>query len=136
VQRILPSLFLVLAVAAMAAACDGSKTPTSPTSRTSSDVVTVRISTSGTQSNLDADGYFLSWDFGTKRSVGVQDSVSVYGLNAGTHSVQLDGIADNCKVTSGNPVLIELGQGPGKPVSVSFSVSCVDIPACYYCWDY
>jgi hypothetical protein len=109
--------------------------PVAPIVPASTQAVSVRISTSGSPSDLDSDGYFLLWDGGSGRVVGVQDSVSFSGLRAGQHTILLQGLAGNCKVTGDNPVRIDVEAVPGS-IPISFSVSCTEKPTCTYCWDY
>src|SRR5256714_3232958 len=63
--------------------------------------LTVTTSTSG--SNLDADGYTLTLDGGTTRSIGVNGSVTFSGLSAGSHTVVLSGVAGNLPGSRGGP---------------------------------
>src|SRR5205823_3971217 len=82
--------------------------------------LTVSTSTSG--SNIDADGYTVTVDGGASRSIGTNGSVTFSGLSAGSHSVQLSGVASNCSVSGGTSRSVDVPAG--GTASTSFSVSC------------
>src|SRR2546423_2879315 len=63
--------------------------------------LTVTTSTSG--SNLDADGYTLTLDGGTTRSIGVNGSVTFSGLSAGGHNRAPPGVAGQRHGGRGGP---------------------------------
>src|SRR5437868_3313463 len=86
--------------------------------------LTVTTSTSG--SNLDADGYTLTLDGGTTRSIGVNGSVTCSGVSAGSHTVVLSGVAGNCAASGGPSRTVSVPAG--GTASTSFAVSCTAPP--------
>src|SRR5438552_1422144 len=79
------------------------------------------VTTNTTGSNLDPDGYTLTVDGGRSQAIGINSTVTIIGLSPGSHSVQLNGVAQNCTVTS-NPRTVSITAG--STTSMSFSVSC------------
>src|SRR5207248_744609 len=86
---------------------------------------TLTVSNSTTSSNLDADASTVAGSgpagtarnpFPTRRS---SDLIS--GLSPGNHSVQLNGIAQNCTVSS-NPRTVSITAG--STITTTFTVSC------------
>src|SRR5207248_9928879 len=82
--------------------------------------LTVSTNTSG--SNTDADGYTVTVDGNTSRSISANGSVTFSGLSAGSHSVQLSGVASNCSVSGGTSRRVDVPAG--GTASTTFSVSC------------
>src|SRR6266550_1393305 len=62
----------------------------------------LKVTTSTTGSNLDPDGYTVVVDGSRSQAIGINTSVTFSGLSPGNHSVQLNGLAQNCTVSS-NP---------------------------------
>ena len=79
--------------------------------------------TSGT--SPDPDGYTLSVDGAAGSPLGANEVVTIDEVSAGTHIVELSGVADNCSV----------GNGPSQTVTVvnsvdaavQFDVTCIPI---------
>lgn len=82
--------------------------------------VGITVTTVG--SLLDADGYLLVVDDGEPQPIGVNAGVTVEGLAPGSHSIQLDGVAANCRVESDNPVAVEVTDD--HAAAVAFAVTC------------
>ncbi len=80
------------------------------------------VSTNTTGSDLDADGYTVTVDGNTSKSIGINGSVTFSGLPAGDHSVQLSGVAANCSASGGNPRTVSVPAGGTG--STTFAVSC------------
>ena len=80
------------------------------------------VTTNTTGSNLDPDGYTLTVDGGQSRAIGINNTVTISGLSPGNHSVQLNGLAQNCSVSS-NPRTVSITAGSTTPTT--FTVSCV-----------
>jgi hypothetical protein len=133
-QRKFLTFAFFAAGSSLTTACERTDTPVSPVIPLSPEVVTIRIATQGT--NPDLDGYVLTWDGNLGKIVGLQDSVAVTGLSTGQHTVRLAGVAGNCKIAGDNPVRFDLSADSEAPISVSFSISCSEIPVCTACWDY
>src|SRR5205823_5050610 len=85
--------------------------------------LTVTTSTSG--SNQDSDGYTVTLDGGTSRSIGTHFRSTFSGVNAGSHTVTLSGVAGNCSVNGGDSKTVTVPAG--GTASASFSVSCAAI---------
>ncbi len=78
------------------------------------------VTTSTTGSNLDPDGYTVTVD-GNQKAIGINNSVTFSGLSPGNHSVQLNGLAQNCTVSS-NPRTVSITAG--STTKTTFSVGC------------
>src|SRR5206468_2958772 len=78
------------------------------------------VTTSTTGSNLDPDGYTVTVD-GNQKAIGINNSVTFSGLSPGNHSVQLNGLAQNCTVSS-NPRTVSITAG--TTATTTFTVSC------------
>src|SRR5205085_11956939 len=85
--------------------------------------LTVTTSTSG--SNQDPDGYTVTLDGGTSRSIGTNNSTTFSGLDAGSHTVTLSGVAGTCSVSGGDSRTATVPAGGSA--TASFSVSCAAI---------
>ena len=86
--------------------------------------LTVSASTSG--SSLDPDGYSVAVDGGTGQALAINGNVRFTNLSAGSHSVQLSGVAANCTVSGSNPRTISVPSG--GTATTMFTVSCVTPP--------
>jgi len=93
---------------------------TSPTPPAGTADLTVSTATTG--SNVDSDGYTVTVDGGSSRAIGIAGSVTFTGLAAGSHSVQLGGVAGNCTVDGPNPQTVSVPAG--GTAQASFAVSC------------
>jgi WD40 repeat protein len=87
----------------------------------------LRVSSSTSGVDLDPNGYIVAVDPGESRSIGLVDEVRLEGVLAGTRSVRLSGLADNCGVQGDNPVTAEV-PADGE-VAVAFVVRCWPPPA-------
>ncbi len=79
------------------------------------------VTTNTTGSNLDPDGYTLTVDGGQSKAIGINNTVTISGLSPGDHSVQLNGVAQNCTVTS-NPRTVSITAG--STTTTTFTVIC------------
>src|SRR5437763_9036947 len=79
------------------------------------------VTTNTTGSNLDPDGYTLTVDGGQSKAIGINNTVTINGLAPGDHSVQLNGVAQNCTVTS-NPRTVSITAG--STTTTTFTVIC------------
>src|SRR5437868_3253210 len=111
-------------IAGVVAATSFSVSCTAPPPPPTTGNLTVSTSTSG--SNVDADGYSVTIDGNTSRSIGANGSVTFSGLSAGNHSVALSGVASNCSVSGSNPRTVSVPAG--GTASTSFSISCAAPP--------
>src|SRR2546430_152559 len=81
----------------------------------------LKVTTSTTGSDLDPDGYTVVVDGSQSKAIGINSSVTFSGLSPGDHSVQLNGLAQNCTVSS-NPRTESITVG--NTTTTTFSVSC------------
>ena len=79
------------------------------------------VTTNTTGSNLDPDGYTVVVDGSQSQAIGINSSVTFSGLSPGNHSVQLNGLAQNCTVSS-NPRTVSITAG--TTATTTFTVSC------------
>jgi len=112
--RVIIACGLVLA----AAGC-GDSTPVGIAGPTTG-VLQVTVSTSG--ADLPANGYTVSVDSGPGQAVTVNGAVTISGLNTGTHSVTLYGVAQNCALSGVNTRAVDVIAGDTVPVA--FNVGC------------
>jgi hypothetical protein len=80
------------------------------------------VTTSTTGSNPPA-GYMFAIDGGTAQAIGINNSVTVSGLSAASHTVTLSGVPSNCTVTGGTSQTVTVPAG--GTATAAFSVSCV-----------
>lgn len=112
---------LVLALLLVAAGCDGSP----PTGE--SGIGSLRVSVSTTGEDLDLDGYVLRVDGVDSQSVSVAGAQVFSDLAAGSHLVELSGVAENCLASNGNSRSVTVVSGGTS--EVAFAVDCVAIPS-------
>jgi PKD domain-containing protein len=86
--------------------------------------LTVTVSTTG--GTPDPDGYTVTVDGAQTRGLGINESTTYAGIAAGSHSVQLNGLASNCTVSGSNPRSVNVPDGGTG--STTFTVSCPDPP--------
>jgi hypothetical protein len=82
--------------------------------------LTVTTSTGGSN---PPSGYSFAVDGGSAQAIGVNGSVTVPGLSAGSHTVTLSGVPSNCTVSGGSSQTVTVPAG--GTVTAAFSVSCV-----------
>lgn len=80
------------------------------------------VTTATTGSDLDPDGYAVAVDGGAAQAIGVNASVTVNDLAAGSHTVVLSGVASNC--TTGGGASQTVTVPAGGSTSASFAVTC------------
>src|SRR5205085_9233599 len=83
---------------------------------------TLTITTGTSGSELDPDGYTVTVDGSPGQPLGINASISIANLAAGTHSVELTGVAPNCSVTGDNPRTVTISAG--ATTATTFAVSC------------
>jgi Tol biopolymer transport system component len=81
----------------------------------------ILVTTATTGSNPD-NGYSVSVDGGTAQNIGANAPLTLNGITAGTHSVQLSGVAANCTVGGDNPITVTVTTG--QPATAAFSITC------------
>lgn len=82
----------------------------------------VEVKTATTGQEIDPDGYAVTLDGGGLRVIDVNGSVTIDGLAAENHDVQLTGLAANCTVAGNNPRTVTVPEG-GTALA-TFEVSC------------
>jgi len=83
---------------------------------------TIRTTTTTSGIDLDADGYAVDVDGGPRTPIPTNGTVSITPFKAGTHSVRLTGIADNCTVAESNPTVVSVALA--ETTTVAFTISC------------
>src|SRR5947199_39321 len=81
----------------------------------------LKVTTNTTGSDLDPDGYTVVVDGSQSKAIGINSNVTFSGLSPGDHSVQLNGIAQNCTVSS-NPRTVSITAG--STTTTTFTVIC------------
>jgi hypothetical protein len=99
--------------------CDNSTAPVTP----GAGEIVIAVSTIGSTSNVDPDGYTLSIDWERAQTVSINSLVKIGSLQWGRHSIQLEGLASNCSLTDTSPRYIDVLPNKLLP-AVSFVVSC------------
>src|SRR3954466_11013883 len=89
----------------------------------STDIVlpSLSITTATTGVELDADGYSVVVDATPARPIGPNATLTVDGLSAGPHTLDLTGLAPNC-IASDNPRTVEISAGAAP--AAAFAVTC------------
>ena len=84
------------------------------------------VTTVTTGDDIDADGYTVSVDAGATQAIDANGTLSVTGLDAGDHSVELGDVADNCTVAGDNPRTVAVTAG--GTATTQFDVACTGLP--------
>ncbi len=87
---------------------------------------TLEITTSTTGSDPDADGYALSLDGAASQPIGPNAMLTLSNIPGGAHSIDLLGIAANCRLSDPNPRRVSVTAG--GTTSVAFAVTCAPRP--------
>jgi len=82
----------------------------------------VKVMTTTTGDNPDADGYTVTLDGGDAKSIDPAGTVFYTALPATTYSMGLGGVAENCTVAGDNPQ--EANVTAGDTTTVTFAVEC------------
>jgi hypothetical protein len=82
----------------------------------------VRITTTSSGNPPDPDGYSVSVDGGPGQAILPGVSLIVPGLSVGAHTIELAGLAANCRVSGQNPRGVTVAQG--QTAEVSFTITC------------
>jgi Tol biopolymer transport system component len=73
--------------------------------------------------DVDSDGYGLVIDGGVEQPVGINETVTLEGLEGGTYELELTGIADNCATTDANPRSVTVVRG--VTTTAHFQITCM-----------
>ena len=109
--------WLCCALVLVSLACDDSTKPADPAT------LTLITATSGEPG--DPDGYVFSLDGNPASPIGPNASVSLAGLAAGEHELQVDGLAELCQLSGDNPRTVVLPAG--QTTQLTLSVACTDV---------
>ncbi|HEV2083992.1 MAG TPA: hypothetical protein VGR09_02845, partial [Gemmatimonadales bacterium] len=82
----------------------------------------VQITTATTGSSLDPDGYAVRLDGGNPQGIGINGTLTIGSVPAGSHSLRLSGEAANCTVSGDNPRAVTIGSG--QTATVTFTITC------------
>jgi Tol biopolymer transport system component len=80
------------------------------------------VTTTTTGPKPDPDGYTLMVDTGSPQGIGVNATLTVENLSAGSHTVTLAGLASNCRVEGENPRTVLVTTG--TDVEVALAITC------------
>ena len=80
------------------------------------------ITTTTSGAEPDTDGYLVAVDSGAPTAVGSNATLQRGGVEAGTHTVRLGGVADGCTVEGANPRTVEVVAETTVPVA--FVITC------------
>jgi hypothetical protein len=83
---------------------------------------TLRLTSTTTGPDGDADGYTFSVDGGAAQPIGVNAQATLTNLAAGSHTVELAGIAANCVIGGANPRTVTITSG--ATTDVGFTLTC------------
>jgi len=83
---------------------------------------TLRIITTTTGVDPDADGYTFALDAGASQPIGVSATADVANVTSGSHSVRLSNLAANCAIQGANPRRVSVSAG--ATLEVRFAVAC------------
>jgi hypothetical protein len=83
---------------------------------------TLRIVTSTTGPDQDADGYTFAVDGTSSQPIGVNATADLANVAGGSHQVRLSGLADNCRLQGDNPRSATVSAG--AMADVRFTVNC------------
>jgi YVTN family beta-propeller protein len=79
--------------------------------------LTLSVMTAGV--DLDSDGYQYSLDGNPAVPLGTNETVTITGVNVGIHELAIHGVADNCTLSSGNPMSVAVTSGDTRVVEIA-----------------
>ncbi|NIM51841.1 MAG: hypothetical protein GTO22_21785, partial [Gemmatimonadales bacterium] len=82
----------------------------------------LEVLTSTVGDTLDADGYTVTTDGDTSQTIGINETLTIPDLAAGSHTVELGDVAVNCSVDGLNPRTVSVSAG--LTTQTVFPVSC------------
>ena len=103
-------------------AISGCSSFTDPTLTAEEQFGILEITVSTTGANQDGDGYIVSIDEGTERTVGSNGVATFSPLQVGQYQVELQGIAANCVVAGLNPRNVQVTVG--STTKDAFVIEC------------
>jgi hypothetical protein len=85
----------------------------------------LQVTSVTTGEDPDPDGYTVTIDGTISQSIGPAGTITFASLSAGTHSVELTGVADNCAVAGSNPRDVSIAAGGSA--QTTFSIECTSL---------
>jgi hypothetical protein len=82
----------------------------------------LRVITTTSGPDVDPDGYTLTLDAGASQPIGVNAQTNLTNLVAGSHSIELAGLAGNCGVEGANPRSVTIISG--ATTDLNFAIAC------------
>lgn len=82
----------------------------------------IQVTTVTAGSDLDPDGYTVNIDQSAAGTIQINDTQTYSNLTAGSYSVSLTGLADNCTVDGQSPR--DVTVNPGATTQTTFNVTC------------
>jgi len=82
----------------------------------------LEVLTSTVGDTLDPDGYTVTTDAVASQPIGINDTLRIPDLAAGSHSVELGDVPVNCRVDGSNPRTLEVDAGATR--QTVFDVGC------------
>ena len=113
-----------LAIAIFACGGGNAPAPNEPVPNAPAAPGVLRVVTETGGSHIDADGFEVSLDNGTRRVVGVNDSVTFQDVPSGPRTVSLGGVSRNCDRMDGGPLQAVASVAPGGMARVVFRMQC------------
>ena len=83
---------------------------------------TLRLTATTTGPDGDGDGYTFKVDGGAAQPIGMNAQTTLTNLAAGSHTVELGGIAANCAIGGTNPRAVTITSG--ATTDVNFTLTC------------
>ncbi len=121
----------VLLLAMLLGACgrgSGDSGGTGPNPPPTTGAMTVTTSTAGV--DPDRDGYTVAIDGGTAQTIGADGSLTLSNLTAGSHDVELGGVAQHCTIDGSHARAVNVTAG--DTATVPFTVACTDGKILFY----
>ena len=82
----------------------------------------LRVVTTTSGQDQDADGYRFRVDGGTAKAIGITAQIDLANTPAGSHTVVLSGVASNCSVTDGPSKNVSVVAG--QTAEATFAITC------------
>lgn len=120
----------ILLLAILLGGCGGSGDSggTGPNPPSTTGAMTVTTSTAGL--DPDWDGYTVAVDGGSAQTIGAAGSLTLSNLSAGSHHVELGGVAQHCTVDGADSRTVSVTAG--DTATVPFAVACNDGKILFY----
>src|SRR5215211_4308666 len=113
-----PRATLAVIVAAGTIYCSGGEDITVPPGPGS-----LQITTTTTGIDQDADGYSVQLDGGSAQVIGVAETITKESVAQGSHTLELVGLSDNCRISGDNPRSVTVSSA--EMTAVTFEVVCI-----------